>query len=402
MTISLNNEGEPKSDVMTESKFLASRAKRAEALQAKKLQRRNHLDQQSDPDESMTQFMSNFLVNASSIRQDLDDIKSNGVAITSAKRHQAEERLDAIHALVRDLQLGASKSLSIKTTADERKLQDSMQLLFQEVEDARKVVIPRKKFAFKNKRDNPSTKASAAIDGPKAVDESHEKPLGSAVDTTKVESADKRHDYFQREFADKSNCHIVYDALDTNDTTSDGDDSGCNNNHFRLRRINNCVVVLKQSFGALRIQDINDCTIYCGPVEGSVYVENCKNCTIFLAAQQLRIHDTSGVDFYVHLVSGPIIENCSGVRFGEYKLLSYSGLDEQMKKCGLSETTNCYADVKDFKWHKARKSPNWNIIGEEEAIPEAKSDLVNIGIFSSETDQEAHADHEEESSDDEL
>jgi len=244
MTISLNNEGEPKSDVMTESKFLASRAKRAEALQAKKLQRRNHLDQQSDPDESMTQFMSNFLVNASSIRQDLDDIKSNGVAITSAKRHQAEERLDAIHALVRDLQLGASKSLSIKTTADERKLQDSMQLLFQEVEDARKVVIPRKKFAFKNKRDNPSTKASAAIDGPKAVDESHEKPLGSAVDTTKVESADKRHDYFQREFADKSNCHIVYDALDTNDTTSDGDDSGCNNNHFRLRRINNCVVVL--------------------------------------------------------------------------------------------------------------------------------------------------------------
>lgn len=141
----------------------------------------------------------------------------------------------------------------------------------------------------------------------------------------------------------------------------------------------------KQSFGAVRIQNMKNSTVYCGPVEGSVYVEDCKDCTIFIAARQLRVHDTYGVDFYVHLVSGPIIENCYGVRFGEYKLLSYFELDDQMEKSGLSQTTNCYTDVKDFKWHKARKSPNWNVIGGKEEIPEAKSDLVKIGKLTAET-----------------
>lgn len=244
MTIPLNNEKEPKSDGMTESKFLASRAKRKEALQAKRLQRRNNLDQLLDPDESMNRFMSCFSANEISIRRDLDDIRSNGVAITSAKRHQAEEQLDVIHALVRDLQLEASQSLSIKTAADKRKMQDNINILFQEVEGARKVVIPRKKFAFKNKRGRPTTKegelSSAVNDGSTMLETNHKNCSKGAHNTSKKENTDATNEYFQREYADKSDCHIVLD----NNTTNDEDGAGSSNNHFRLRSLNNCVVVL--------------------------------------------------------------------------------------------------------------------------------------------------------------
>lgn len=37
-------------------------------------------------------------------------------------------------------------------------------------------------------------------------------------------------------------------------------------------------------------------------------------------ALQLRIHDSQGVDFYVAVASGPIIEDCSGLRFAPSRL----------------------------------------------------------------------------------
>ena len=35
----------------------------------------------------------------------------------------------------------------------------------------------------------------------------------------------------------------------------------------------------------------------------------------YLSGVQLRIHDSEGVDFYVLVASGPIIEDCVGLRF---------------------------------------------------------------------------------------
>lgn len=45
---------------------------------------------------------------------------------------------------------------------------------------------------------------------------------------------------------------------------------------------------------------------------------------------QLRIHNTTGTDFYVHVMSGPIIEDCKGVRFAPY-CLSYCRLEVHFK-----------------------------------------------------------------------
>jgi hypothetical protein len=52
--------------------------------------------------------------------------------------------------------------------------------------------------------------------------------------------------------------------------------------------------------------------------------------TMALWLWQLRIHNTTGTDFYVHVMSGPIIEDCKGVRFAPY-CLSYCRLEVHFK-----------------------------------------------------------------------
>lgn len=33
-----------------------------------------------------------------------------------------------------------------------------------------------------------------------------------------------------------------------------------------------------------------------------------------------------------------------------------------LQEAGLADVTNAWEDVKDFKWHRARRSPNWSVI----------------------------------------
>lgn len=52
-----------------------------------------------------------------------------------------------------------------------------------------------------------------------------------------------------------------------------------------------------------------------------------RDSTLMLAARQLRIHSTHQTDIYLRVVSNPIIEHSSGVRFAPYAL-SYPGAVE--------------------------------------------------------------------------
>ncbi|KAG5188767.1 tubulin binding cofactor C-domain-containing protein [Tribonema minus] len=147
---------------------------------------------------------------------------------------------------------------------------------------------------------------------------------------------------------------------------------------------------------ALRLRNLRDCLIYSGPIRGSVYVEACHNCTIMVACRQLRVHGSSGIDFYVHTLSGPIIEGCTATRFAPYRL-SYPGLQQHMAEAALilpqRSATQTYLptpetraadsaagtasalpivepwrDVKDFLWHRSRQSPNWCIMPDEDRV----------------------------------
>ena len=76
------------------------------------------------------------------------------------------------------------------------------------------------------------------------------------------------------------------------------------------------IVVDCWRWGALR----DDVVRGQGPVAGSVFVDQCVGCTFFVAAKQMRIHNTRACTFCVHTQSGPIIEDCSGLGFSFYGL----------------------------------------------------------------------------------
>lgn len=60
------------------------------------------------------------------------------------------------------------------------------------------------------------------------------------------------------------------------------------------------------------------CSVLCSPVSSSVFVEDCKHCVFVVACQQLRVHSTVHSQFYLHVTSRAIIEDCKGISIAPY------------------------------------------------------------------------------------
>lgn len=127
-----------------------------------------------------------------------------------------------------------------------------------------------------------------------------------------------------------------------------------------LSDIRNCEIKLFGNPSTLHITNIRNSKIFCGPVSTSIFVENVSDCVLHLACQQLRVHETSRTDFFIHVTSKAIIEDTRDVRFGVYQL-DYDGIEEHYKSSGLKKTVNNWDQVDDFNWLAVDKpSPNWS------------------------------------------
>ncbi|KAK0725423.1 tubulin binding cofactor C-domain-containing protein [Lasiosphaeris hirsuta] len=114
-------------------------------------------------------------------------------------------------------------------------------------------------------------------------------------------------------------------------------------------------------FANLTLQNITGSLIIAGHVDGSVHLTGVRNSVLVLVARQIRIHECENVDLYLHSLSHPIIEDCTGMRFAP------------APECYLTEReekgTNQWDQVDDFKWLKADHSPNWSVLPEDERLP---------------------------------
>lgn len=112
----------------------------------------------------------------------------------------------------------------------------------------------------------------------------------------------------------------------------------------------------------VHIADVTNSIISCGPVTTSVFVESVASTIFHLACQQLRIHETTDCDFFIHVTSKAIIEDCRKVRFGIYDF-NYPTRDEDYKQSGLNRNVNNWREIDDFNWLVAgQPSPNWSLI----------------------------------------
>ena len=135
-----------------------------------------------------------------------------------------------------------------------------------------------------------------------------------------------------------------------------------------LENLQQCIIEIYGPPSALHINKLRDCKIFCGPVSGSIFIENCQNCVFVLACHQLRVHTTEDSQFYLHVTSRAIIEDCRGIGFAPFNW-TYPHLEEHFTLSGLCRSENNWSLVNDFNWLKTdEQSPNWYIIEESSRI----------------------------------
>lgn len=129
-----------------------------------------------------------------------------------------------------------------------------------------------------------------------------------------------------------------------------------------------CRVELAGQPNAFHIRGLVDCTVLIGPVSRSLLISDCSKCRFWIACQQLRVHTTTDTDFYLHVTSKAIIEDCSNVRFAPYTW-NYPGIDADYAASGLNRSRNEWNHVDDFKWlNPNAPSPNWRVLAEDERV----------------------------------
>ena len=133
-----------------------------------------------------------------------------------------------------------------------------------------------------------------------------------------------------------------------------------------LRGLHNCNIIVYGAPSALLMNKLTDCTVLCGPVSGAVFIEDCSTCNFVFPCHQLRVHSTTDSNFYLHVTSRAIVEDCSNVGFAPFNW-KYEALESDFQIAGLNPLENNWSLVNDFNWLKTDEpSPNWFVIPEDQ------------------------------------
>ncbi|KAI3462075.1 hypothetical protein Pfo_018738 [Paulownia fortunei] len=324
---------------------------RKHAAMLERLSNRHHSRLSGKPDpssaasfESTQSFLSQFSESKLSIESHLSRILQH-----PDPTHKPD--LEAISLEISSLEKLVAENSYFLPPYEVRTCLNTIGHLKQSLDEVTSLVIPKKKFSFKNK----PSKKSTSIPAQKAVMLGEpEKRLNVGLEKLGFRDLNAAPGFRNRE-----NEVLVKEF---NRSESEGQ-----NGEFTLSDLRDCEVRLKGCLRALFIDKLINCKVYVGVVMGSVLIEGAEECVFVLAAHQIRIHNAKNCDFYLRVRSRPIIEDSSGVRFAPY-CLSYQGIEKDLTEANLGEETGNWANVDDFRWLRAVQSPNWSFLLENERI----------------------------------
>lgn len=287
-------------------------------------------------------FLSRFSESKGSIESKISEIRSD-------PDPTRKPDLDAIALEISALEKLVAENSYILPAYEVRTCLYTVTHLKQFLDDATTLIVPKKKFSFKNK----SSKKSVPAQKDALVAEPEKAPitglgrLGLSVSNSAPGFRNRTNEELTKEF---------------NRSEEDGQIG-----EFTLSDLWDCEIKLKGCLRALFVDKLTNCKVYVGAVMGSVLIEGAEGCVFVLAAHQIRIHNAKDCDFYLRVRSRPIIEDSSGVRFAPF-CLGYQGIEEDLTRANLVGETGNWANVDDFRWLRAVPSPNWSVLGEDERI----------------------------------
>lgn len=300
--------------------------------------RKEAKESQSVAEEKGEYFFSTFAAERASIEELLS-------GCSGADRAVLTQSLEEVTARTVQLQKFLNDSMLFLTQYDLRQAQAALQKLQTSLAETREQGLPKKKFAFRA-RSKATDTASAPVSDTPSPDAGTPADSGS----TKVDGAAAAPE--QCGFSDMDSVCLTKTAEEIQ------------KRDVLLTHLTNCKVRLLGSPSTLHLKHIDSCEILCGPVSSSVFVDHCRNSTLAIPCQQLRTHNTTDTQVYLHVTSRAIIEDCRGVSFAPFSW-SYPSLEEDFTVSGLDQNRNNWSQVDDFNWLAAgTPSPNWTVIPE--------------------------------------
>ncbi|GFO48208.1 tubulin-specific chaperone c-like [Plakobranchus ocellatus] len=314
----------------------------AERLQKREDERqtllRKRREEQDDLDEKVQDSLHSFLEILKSERLSLEKSLAES---SSLERSKLIDHFDALSLRVQKLQRNVSESALFLPPYELKTAQNVIVLLQSKIQETRDQLLPKKKFAFTKKQNK-----KPALEGKQSKDID----LNSAKNVLSKSDDDLVVEFTACKFVDRTGETLQKNANEINQKD------------IALVNLANCTVLLYGAPSAVHINKLNKCTIFCGPVPGSIFIRDCVECTFVLACQQLRIHSTTNTEFYIHVTSKAIIEDCNKVKFAPYNW-KYDTIEEDYNSTGLSKQRNNWDKVDDFNWLVADvHSPNWSVI----------------------------------------
>lgn len=309
------------------------RLQRRHQARTEDAERRKETKQSQTVAEEQTEyFVSAFNCERAVIEELLSGCSGANRAAVTQKLEEATAKMSQLQKFLNDHMFVLSQ-YQLKTS------QAALQKLQASVAEIREEALPKKKFAFRSR-------AKAADNAPAQVTPS---PAGSG--TIRVDGPPASE---QCGFSNMSNEFLTKTAEEIQ------------NRDVLLTHLTSCKVRLLGSPSTLHLKHIEGCEILCGPVATSVFVDHCRNSVLAFPCQQLRTHNTTDTQVYLHVTSRAIIEDCRGVSFAPLTW-TYPGMEEDFSVSGLDRDRNNWSQVDDFNWLAAgTPSPNWTVIPEED------------------------------------
>ncbi|XP_067286423.1 tubulin-specific chaperone C [Pseudorasbora parva] len=330
-----NDDGETNTAVNVPESVLRRDQARLEEVE----RRRNVKESQTVKEEKSDFFTSTFTTEKATIEEMLSS--SN-----HSDRNKAAKTLEEATVKIQQLQKFLNDSMLFLTQYEIRQAQASMQKLQSALDEKREMVLPKKKFAFRSRN-------AGASKQPEPGKLTTDTPASEVGGTVVVDSAISE---YQCGFSNVENQVLIKQAEEIQQRD------------VLLSHLTNCKVRLYGCPSTLHIKNIRSCEILCGPVSSSVFVDQCTDSTLVFPCQQLRTHNTTATQIYVHVTSRAIIEDCREVRFAPF-MWTYPGIQDHFNVAGLDPNKNNWTDVDDFNWLAAgTPSPNWTVIPETERI----------------------------------
>jgi len=243
--------------------------------------------------------------------------------------------LDELRRRINDAQKFVTDATHFLPAYETRTAQKSLNDLNQEFQERQSVLLPKKKFGFKGAKQRKTVSSELTVE--------------QSADQTDLGSKDV-----------KSQIDFGFSVQDKVNESVELTESDANQADVHISNLERCTVRILGTPSTIHFTNIRNCRVVAAPVSSSIFIENCRQSKLALSSQQLRVHNCIDSDFYIHVTSKAVIEDCTNLRFGQNPFLNEFD-DRLWTQSALDRTINNWDQVGDFNWlAKDKPSPNWS------------------------------------------